>query len=144
MGLDSQILSLLLTSGKVSKVYSSKTPCDAITNKDSVILALFFLKKYFMIIKNQKVPAAQVHSRFGSTRDPRGHGVTSKVIFSPLRHMEQLLLVTSCDSPAGIGVSLRTHYGRTDGYTDVMLQIVFQMWFQIFYVSESFLLNFEN
>ena len=28
---------------------------------------------------------------------------------SPLRHMEQLLLVTSCDSPAGIGASLRTH-----------------------------------
>ena len=35
--------------------------------------------------------------------------------------MEQLLLVTSCDSPAGIGASLRTHvrtYGRTDGWTD--------------------------
>ena len=31
--------------------------------------------------------------------------------------MEQLLLVTSCDSPAGIGASLRTH-GRTDGRTD--------------------------
>ena len=31
--------------------------------------------------------------------------------------MEQLLLVTSCDSPAGIGVSLRTD-GRTDGWTD--------------------------
>ena len=27
--------------------------------------------------------------------------------------MEQLLLVTSCDSPAGIGASLRTHV-RTD------------------------------
>ena len=35
--------------------------------------------------------------------------------------MEQLLLVTSCDSPAGIGASLRTHGstdGRTDGWTD--------------------------
>ena len=35
--------------------------------------------------------------------------------------MEQLLLVTSCDSPAGIGASLRTHVltnGRTDGRTD--------------------------
>ena len=32
---------------------------------------------------------------------------------SPLRHMEQLLLVPSCDSPAGIGASLRTHTGRT-------------------------------
>ena len=35
--------------------------------------------------------------------------------------MEQLLLVTSCDSPAGIGASLRTHERtdeRTDGWTD--------------------------
>ena len=35
--------------------------------------------------------------------------------------MEQLLLVTSCDSPAGIGASLRTDarmHGRTDGWTD--------------------------
>ena len=32
---------------------------------------------------------------------------------SSLRLMEQLLLVTSCDSPAGIGASLRTHV-RTD------------------------------
>ena len=31
--------------------------------------------------------------------------------------MEQLLLVTSCDSPAGIGASLRTD-ARTDGWTD--------------------------
>ena len=31
--------------------------------------------------------------------------------------MEQLLLVTSCDSPAGIGASLRTD-GRTDERTD--------------------------
>ena len=58
------------------------------------------------------------------TRDPMGQ---------PLRHMEQLLLVTSCDSPAGIGASLRTD-GRTnartnertpDGQTDVTLEIVF-------------------
>ena len=38
---------------------------------------------------------------------------------SPLRHMEQLLLVTSCDSPAGIGASLQTDErmnGRTDGW----------------------------
>ena len=32
--------------------------------------------------------------------------------------MEQLLLVTSCDSPAGIGASLRTLNGRTNGWTD--------------------------
>ena len=31
--------------------------------------------------------------------------------------MEQLLLVTSCDSPSGIGASLRTH-ARTDARTD--------------------------
>ena len=40
--------------------------------------------------------------------------------------MEQLLLVTSCDSPAGIGASLRTHVrtnGRTDGHTDVTLEM---------------------
>ena len=47
--------------------------------------------------------------------------------------MEQLLLVTYFDSPAGIGASLRTD-GRTnartnertpDGQTDVTLEIVF-------------------
>ena len=34
--------------------------------------------------------------------------------------MEQLLLVTSCDSPAGIGASLRTDttHTHTDGWTD--------------------------
>ena len=45
---------------------------------------------------------------------------------SPLRHMEQLLSVTSCDSPAGIEASLQTHTGgHTDGHTDVSLEIVF-------------------
>ena len=43
---------------------------------------------------------------------------------------EQLLLVSSCDSPPGIGASLWTH-GRTDawrdGHTDVTLEIVFQI-----------------
>ena len=42
--------------------------------------------------------------------------------------MEQLLLVTSCESPAGIGASLRTDErtdGQTDGHTDVTLEIVF-------------------
>ena len=42
--------------------------------------------------------------------------------------MEQLLLVTSCDLPEGIGASLRTDEhtnGRTDGQTDVTLEIVF-------------------
>ena len=32
--------------------------------------------------------------------------------------MEQLLLVTSCDSTAGIGASLRTHVRLTKGWTD--------------------------
>ena len=41
-----------------------------------------------------------------------------------LRHKEQLLLVTSCDSPAGIGASLRTDGQRTDGQTDVEVEIV--------------------
>ena len=44
--------------------------------------------------------------------------------------MEQLLLVTSCDLPAGIGASLRTdgqrttHTRTTDGRTDVEVEIV--------------------
>ena len=52
-----------------------------------------------------------------------GHGVTLRAFLSPLRHMEQLLLVTSCDSPSGIGASLRTDVQPTDGQTDVTLQI---------------------
>ena len=36
---------------------------------------------------------------------------------SETKHMEQLLLVTFCDSPAVIGASLRTD-GRTDGRTN--------------------------
>ena len=45
--------------------------------------------------------------------------------------MEQLLLVvTSCDLPEGIGASLQTHaqrttHTRTEGPTDVTLEIVF-------------------
>ena len=42
--------------------------------------------------------------------------------------MEQLLLVTFCDLPAEIGASLRTDgrmHARTDGQTDVALEIVF-------------------
>ena len=41
-----------------------------------------------------------------------------------LWHMEQLLLVTFCDSPVGIGASLQTHV-PTDGQTDMTLEIVF-------------------
>ena len=43
--------------------------------------------------------------------------------------MEQLLLVTSCDSSAGIGASLRTdertNERTPDGQTDVTIEIVF-------------------
>ena len=49
----------------------------------------------------------------------RGYILSSGAPGTPrvtLRHMEQLLLVTSCDSPAGIGASLRTHV-RTYGWT---------------------------
>ena len=73
-----------------------------------------------------------IHSRFKSARDPRCHGVTLRAFLSPLRHMKQLLLVTSCDSPAGIGASLQTDRqtdertnGQTDGHTNVTLEIVF-------------------
>ena len=41
--------------------------------------------------------------------------------------MEQLLLMTSCDSPAGIGASLRTDaqtHKRTEGRTDMEVEIV--------------------
>ena len=37
---------------------------------------------------------------------------------SPLRHMDQLLLVISCDSPAGIGASLWTHARTNNEWTD--------------------------
>ena len=46
---------------------------------------------------------------------------------SPLRHMEQLLSVTSCDSPAGIAASLQTDAQTqrgTEGRTDVEVEIV--------------------
>ena len=53
--------------------------------------------------------------------------------------MEQFLLVTFCDSPAGIGPSLQTdaqtgtrtdgrNHGRTDGQTDVEFSIVLHGW----------------
>ena len=45
---------------------------------------------------------------------------------SSQRHMEQILLVTSCDSPAGIGASLRMD-GHTEGQTDVKVEIVIQI-----------------
>ena len=57
-----------------------------------------------------------------------GHGVTLRAFLSPIRHMEQILF---CDSPAGIGLSLRTdartegrREGGTEGWTDVKVEIV--------------------
>ena len=51
---------------------------------------------------------------------------TLSAFLSPLRHMKQPLLVTSCDSPAGIGASLWTHGRTTDGWTQrTDLEIVF-------------------
>ena len=50
-----------------------------------------------------------------------GSGAHGTPGVNPLRHMEQLLLVTSCDSPAGIGASIRTDErmnGRTSERMD--------------------------
>ena len=46
-----------------------------------------------------------------------------------LKHTKQLLLVTFCDKTAGNGYSLRTHdtrteEGRTEGQTDVEVELV--------------------
>ena len=38
-----------------------------------------------------------------------------------LTHTSQLLVVTSCDTTAGIGASFRKH-GRTDGRTDTRME----------------------
>ncbi len=50
-------------------------------------------------------------------------------IFSFLTHTKQLLIVTFCDTTAGIGASVWTHGqkhkdGRKDGHTDVEVEIV--------------------
>ena len=60
---------------------------------------------------------------------PTGLRVTQDAYFSLLTHTKQLLLVTFCDTLAGIEVSFwadgtgRTN-GRTDGQTDVEVEIV--------------------
>ena len=41
--------------------------------------------------------------------------------------MEQLLSVISCNSPAEIGAIFRTDAQRTDGQTDMTLEIVFKI-----------------
>ena len=57
--------------------------------------------------------------------------MTQNAYFSLITHTKQLLLVTFCDTTAGIGASFRTH-GRTEtrreeGQTDVEVEIVIQM-----------------
>ena len=61
--------------------------------------------------------------------DHRGLRVTQNVYFLLLTHTKQLLLVTFNDTPAGIGVSFRTHgrmhtRTRTEGQTDMEVEIV--------------------
>ena len=74
-----------------------------ITPPDQFIVGFQWDLLHIKIYKTRSI-RAQEHSRFGSTWDPRGQ---------PPRHMEQLLLETSCDLPAGIGASLRTHTRTT-------------------------------
>ena len=62
-----------------------------------------------------------------------GVRVTQDAHFLLLTHTKQLLLVTFCNTSAGIEVNFRTHgrtertderNGRTDGQTDVEVEIV--------------------
>ena len=68
--------------------------------------------------------------------DPRGLKATQNAYFSLLTPTKQLLLVTFCDTLAGIEVSFWTDgtgttdgrtEGQTDGQTDVEVEIVIQM-----------------
>ena len=55
--------------------------------------------------------------------------------------MEQLLLVTSCDSPAGIGASLWTDI-RTNGQKDGQTWRL--VWYGIFILARLVLLFYKN
>ena len=81
-------------------------------------LEVFFRCSIMILVRTRKYP---LRGYILGSRAPGipgiMDGVTLRAFLSPLRHMKQLLLVTSCDSPAGIGASLRTH-GLTDGWTD--------------------------
>ena len=62
-------------------------------------------------------------------RSDWGLRVTQNEYFSLIAHTKQLLLVTFCYTAAGIGASFRTHGrrtedGRTEGQTDVEVEIV--------------------
>ena len=57
----------------------------------------------------------------------QGVRTTPNAYFSPLTHIQQLLLLTFCDTPAGIGATFRTHtqtYGQMDGQKDLEVEIV--------------------
>ena len=64
--------------------------------------------------------------------DSKSLRVTQNEYFSLIAHTKQLLLVTFCETTAGIGVSFRTDGRRntehgtqnTDGQTDVEVEIV--------------------
>ena len=64
--------------------------------------------------------------------DPWGLKVTQNAYFSLLTLTKKLLLVTFCDPTAETGVSFQTHgrtnerteQNRTDGQTDVKVEIV--------------------
>ena len=55
--------------------------------------------------------------------DPRGLKVAQIAYFSLLTQTKQFLLVTLCDTNAGIAASFRTHT-RMDGQTDLEVEIV--------------------
>ena len=59
--------------------------------------------------------------------DPRGLVVTKNVYFSLLTHTNQLLLVTLCHAPGGIGnskVGRDVTPTQTEGQTDMKVEIV--------------------
>ena len=54
-----------------------------------------------------------------------GLRVTQNEYFSLIAHIKQLLLVTFCDTTAGIGATFRTHgRKRAVGQTDVEVELV--------------------
>ena len=55
---------------------------------------------------------------------PRGLRVTQTTYFSLLAHAKQLVIVTLCDTIAGIGKIGSVAYVRTEGQTDVKSEIV--------------------
>jgi hypothetical protein len=96
-----------------------KNTIDKCLNKVSKnsLKCLRMLQKLWHNMSYKKVSPPWIHSSFESARDPRDLGVTLRAFLSPLRHMQQLLSVSSCDWPAEIGASLRTDAQRTNERT---------------------------